>query len=493
MAVFVAVIFFYLSTIEESKREIVSGNKQLAEAGLQKATKAITPILDSLSHAGFFSDQQLSRYDERRIDTLLSSVITDVLDTLKGMEGGCYFLRYDQFFGYAYPTSPPPIPSYGPPPRSYNIIREQVRQSILENRTIIALHQFDPATFPLATQPLYVHEHIVGGVWTRIHIERLIPNVSLTTVFLSASVILLICLAGALAFVGSLRKRLNELHTGMLTLHDNSGFRFPQQSGVFGFITHSINEMIDARSIDQERHRNIELEMHQQDKLASLGKLVASVAHEVKTPLAIIKTRIQLWGRTFRSKNRKATSHSVITSESMGLVLEEIDRLTTLVNKLLVFSKPAMKKEPFDINTLIKRLTTLMQNEFQSHSISLDPLLASQLPLVPADRQAIEQVLLNVLANAIEAMPTGGILTVCTIHLHDAKRVQLRIQDTGRGIPEEIKQRVFDPFFTTKEKGTGLGLSIAYQLIQAHGGRIYFESGQHQGTNFVIELPTEQQ
>ncbi|MCX6145519.1 MAG: ATP-binding protein [Ignavibacteriales bacterium] len=481
-----AALYLNWST-EQSRSEVVETHKQMTQRGLQQLTTALAPTLDSLVRSGFFSKRELTRSEEKHVDTLLAKIAGYVLNAFKGMEGGCYVAQFDQFMGYSFPTSPEPKPAYGPPPRSYHIIRHQVLLSIAQKSPIVEVHTFDPATFPLVTEPLVVRGQVLGGVWARIHIERLMPTVSLVSVLLGTAFILLLGLIGALVAVWRFRTHVEQLRLGLQTLHNDSAFRFVDISGVFGYIEHSINEMVDARALEQHRRAELEAEVHQQDKLASLGKLVARVAHEVKTPLAIVKTRIQMWERKFR---KTGNADGVVSRDSMDLVLQEIDRLSDLVKRLLVFSKPIVNKRTIvDVNDLLRHIVALVQGEIDERNISLGTTFEKQLPTLSLDIRAMEQVFLNIVTNALEAMADGGELEMTTRYFKETNEVSVSIQDSGKGIPDEIRTKVFDPFFTTKEQGTGLGLSIAYEIVHAHHGKITFSEAGAERTTCTITLP----
>jgi len=481
-----AALYLNWST-EQSRSEVVETHKQMTQRGLQQLTLALAPTLDSLVRAGFFAKGELTRAEEKHVDTMLASIAGQVLKAFRGMEGGCYVTQFDQFMGYSFPTSPEPKPAYGPPPRSYQIIRNQVLLSIDQKCPIVELHTFDPATFPLVTEPLVVRRQLLGGVWARIHIERLMPTVSLVSVLLGTAFLLLLGLIGALVAVWRFRAHAEKLRLGLQTLHNDSAFRFADTSGVFGYIERSINEMVDARTLEQHRRAELEAEVHQQDKLASLGKLVARVAHEVRTPLAIVKTRIQMWERKF---HKVRNNDGVVSRDSMNLVLQEIDRLSELVKRLLVFSKPIVnKRTTVDVNVLLRHVIALVQAEIDERNISLNTMLEARLPKVSLDIRSMEQVFLNVVTNALEAMPDGGKLTMTSQYLKEASEVGVSIQDSGKGIPDEIQSKIFDPFFTTKERGTGLGLSISYEIVSAHQGKIAFSEVGAERTTCTITLP----
>ncbi len=481
-------LYFY-SMLHESTEEVIATNRLMTEAAVQGLSTAGGRTIDSLRRSGFLDRTEWTRTDERRVDSLLTRVTARVLLPFQGMEGGFYLAGPDQFFGYSFPTSPPPVPAFGPPPRSFQIIRDQSRQAIGEQRRIVLLHQFDPATFPLVTQPISVNERIVGAVWGRVHIERLLPTIRLTSVLIVAAMVSMIGFLVVIMIAWTLRKRTEEIRVGLEKLRVDSAFTFPERRGVFGTITRAINDMVAVRNEEQRIRGRLERELHHQDKLASLGKLVARVAHEVKTPLAVIKTRIQMWQRRLRTPAGQTRPQAIITHDSMTLVVREIDRLTDLVRRLLTFSRPMIGTPiPSDLNALMRHTVDLLHPIVRRRHLRLHTSLAGDIPHVPLDAPTMEQVLLNVCTNAVEAVQDGGHLAVTTTF--DDPMVCVAVEDDGRGIPPEILPRVFEPFFTTKDHGAGLGLSIAYEIIRAHDGRIEFSPREDGGTLCRIWLPT---
>jgi len=476
--------------LQESADEVVAANQAMTEAAVHALNKAAAPLIDSLSGSSFLLDSSWTKSEERSVDRILSVVTTQELSGFEGTEGGFYFYAADQFLGYAFPTSPPPKPAFGPPPRSYHIIRQQARLSANQGRRIVELHQFDPATFPLVTEPITIKGRTIGAVWARIHIERLLPTVRLTTVLIVAAILSAAGFMVVIMIAWSLRKHTEEIRIGLDTLQRDTTFRFPERRGVFGNIMRSINAMVAARAREQLLHAQLEQELHQQDKMATLGKLIARVAHEVKTPLAVIKTRIQMWQRRLRRHGQSGRSPEVISNESMGLVVGEIDRLSDLVKRLLLFSKPvAEAPRPTNVNAVLERSMAVVVPSAREHHVRVHTDFSPTLPCLKVDPQGLEQVFLNVCSNAIDAMATGGQLAVATAQEDGGDAVAITVTDSGTGIPAEILPRVFDPFFTTKEHGVGLGLSIAYEVVRAHGGRIEFLPGNGRGTVCRITFP----
>lgn len=466
------VTYYIVKSLNEWRDNIVETNKVLTKVVVEQLNKSASQLLDSLYKGGFFLNYSFTKMEKENLDNKLKQISIETFAKIEGIEGGIYLSTFDEFLGYSYPTSPPPIPAYGPPPRSYEMIKSQIMESINSRKQIIKLHQFDPAIFPLATEALIINGKVVGAVWTRIHIERELPILKLKEVLNVAAAIAMLGLIIAIVVSIRLKKRIDHIRVGLENLQKNPLFRFTEQPGVFGFIAISINKMVKALTDEHTRAQQLEKELHQQDKMAVLGKLIAGVAHEVKTPLAIIKTRIQMWQQSFRNSNQH---YDIISDESMILVVKEIDRLSKLVKRLLVFSKPISNKlQKVDLNNLVSRTLSFFKDEKNSEGISYNISLDDNIPPTFADSSGLEQVLINVLTNSVEAMPENGQLQVQTkFHLSE-NLIEINVSDTGKGIAEEIQNKIFDPFYTTKKHGTGLGLSIAHEIIKAHKGRIEF-------------------
>jgi signal transduction histidine kinase len=228
--------------------------------------------------------------------------------------------------------------------------------------------------------------------------------------------------------------------------------------------------------------------MRRADRLASLGTLVSSLAHEIRNPLVSIKTFTQLLPERLEDEEFR--------NYFLKIASGEIDRLTTLINELLGFARPSepnLRGE--DVNTLIEKMEFLITTEARKKNITISKNCALNLPLVMVDAEQIKQVLLNVLLNAIQAIPREGQIWVETRVVQVTREetserfVQIEVRDTGVGIPKENLDHVFDPFFSTRPDGSGLGLAISYQIIHEHGGFIDLESEVGKGTSFRIHLP----
>jgi PAS domain S-box-containing protein len=245
---------------------------------------------------------------------------------------------------------------------------------------------------------------------------------------------------------------------------------------------------------DITRRKQTEEELIRSEKLASLGQLAASVAHEVNNPLAGILVYVKLLLKKYKEEKLQTEK----SQEQLLKMERELDRTTRIIRNLLDFSRqtePNMRA--IDINQVIEAALSLVENQINLENLSLEMQLGSNLPLVFADFDKIQQVLINIILNATQAMPEGGKLTISTsfaedIEIDEARKntVRIDIMDTGVGILKENLSKLFTPFFTTKGKGkgVGLGLSVVHGIIGKHKGKIEVDSEPEVGTTFSVYL-----
>jgi PAS domain S-box-containing protein len=217
------------------------------------------------------------------------------------------------------------------------------------------------------------------------------------------------------------------------------------------------------------------------ERLTSLGEISAGVAHELRNPLAGIKlnTQILLRNKDFLEKERRL----------MESTQEGIEKIQKIVDDMLHFAKPrASHFKEAEINRVVEDSLTIFQTKLKKGNISLEFLKGEGLPAVWIDTHQIQQVLINLMLNAIQAMEKGGTLTLRTFS-EPKGGVGLEVQDTGIGIPKSHLKKVFDPFFTTKSQGTGLGLSISIKILESHGATIDVISEEGKGSTFTIHFP----
>jgi two-component system NtrC family sensor kinase len=231
----------------------------------------------------------------------------------------------------------------------------------------------------------------------------------------------------------------------------------------------------------------------QMEKMASVGRLAAVVAHEINNPLSGILTYTKLLKKWLGQNELDAARREEVRS-SLELVECESRRCGEIVRNLLTFARAApINLEWSDLNAVVERAIKLLQHQFDLAGVQLQLELAEKLPPVRCDASQIEQVLLALMMNAADAMPRGGILWLRSKKLPDAAEVRLEVQDDGLGIPADVLPHIFEPFFTTKEnkRSVGLGLAVSHGIVQRHGGRIEVESEPGRGTKFTVILPLQ--
>lgn len=232
---------------------------------------------------------------------------------------------------------------------------------------------------------------------------------------------------------------------------------------------------------DLQQIKELEEKLYRADRLASLGKFAAGVAHEIRNPLASIK------GFTQYLKGKLSPYEK--ESDYADIIIEEVERLDRVITGLLNFAKPrTFSMEMCNVNVILEDSILLIADQAQSHHVSVCKYFETDLPPVYADREQMKQVFLNIIINALQEMKDGGSLEVISSKSFDSSIV-VEIHDSGRGILPDHLQNIFDPFFTTKEGGSGLGLSIANSIVEAHGGEIHVRSEPLKGTTFTIQLP----
>jgi two-component system NtrC family sensor kinase len=241
-----------------------------------------------------------------------------------------------------------------------------------------------------------------------------------------------------------------------------------------------------TRELEQTHRRMVVVE-----KMASLGKLAAVVAHEINNPLAGIKTYARLLRRQLAAGTAAATPEQAAeTDRVLQMVDSEAGRCGDIVRNLLAFSRQAEAHfAEEDLSSVLERCRMLLRHQAEMNGVILEVRAAEGLPKVVCDAGQVQQVVLALAMNALEATPSDGRVTVEAAP--DGDGVRLEVGDTGAGIPKEHLERIFEPFFTTKEagKGVGLGLAVVYGIVERHGGTIDVASEPGRGTTFTVRLP----
>jgi len=247
------------------------------------------------------------------------------------------------------------------------------------------------------------------------------------------------------------------------------------------------NAIIRISDITEER--KIEEQLIRADRLASLGQLSGGIAHEIRNPLASINLFMDI---LFDENKYDRTDQE---NELFVEIKDNINRIDKIIKRVLNFAKPPVAtSDDIDLNELTQEIVKFWSSKFRKSDIRLNLELKDDLPAVQGDVIGLQQVINNVVLNAIEAIDEGGDISIRTLQAESSMgdnqdAVYLKVSDTGPGIPQDQQEDIFNPFFTTKPTGTGLGLSISHQIIKRQGGTFTLESNPDVGTTFIVELP----
>ncbi len=251
------------------------------------------------------------------------------------------------------------------------------------------------------------------------------------------------------------------------------------------FLTNEENEIVGLVAIirDVTEIKSLNEEVARNKRLASLGKLSAGIAHEIRNPLSSIRGLAQFVYSSFKKNDAR--------KEDLDTIIQEVDRLNLLIVQVLDFAKiKKLNLSQFSINELVVKIVEFLKLEIKNKKIDFHLSLSQDISSICADENQVRQIIMNVVINSIQAIKINGKIKITTENskLKEKPAIKLIIEDNGIGIPESELSQIFDPFFTKKDKGTGLGLSIVYKLVENHQGEIKVESIEGKGTKFMIFL-----
>lgn len=249
-----------------------------------------------------------------------------------------------------------------------------------------------------------------------------------------------------------------------------------------GFLAVSMNQMADELKKREDRLKLASAALLQSEKMAAFGQLATGVAHELRNPLAGVLGYAQL-------ALKKVGQEGPIRAQ-LSIIEGGVKRCLSIIERLMKFAR--QEKVDFsaiDLNLLVEETITLVAHLMVSNGVVIEKALSSPLPKMNGNANQIMQVVMNLMMNAQQAMPEGGVIKVATLFKED--HIEFLVADSGTGIPKDLHQKIFEPFFTTKQagKGTGMGLSVSYGIVQEHQGKIHVESEVGQGTTFTVTFP----
>jgi two-component system, NtrC family, sensor histidine kinase HydH len=432
-------LLFNAVTTRLLPRQETEVRQRLREAS-RRMIESAEPIDESMSNQPAAGREELNQQ--------LYEVADEVLKDFQGIEGGFYQAGSDRFAGCAFPTDEhrkDTLPRRNdPPPLETPYLRVQSNQSLdLESgEYLVSTREVGPSKVVFLTEPVGSRRpaRLVGWV-----MYRLVGPEQL------ASQLSRYALSSSLALGGI-----------VLSLA----------------LTWNLGRTLRRQRQEEERLRD---ELRRAEHLAALGRLLAGVAHEVRNPLAGIRSTVQLWQRLPDTARSPASLEAIVSS---------VDRLDAIVARLLYFSRADnAQREPVDLNHVVNESLDLLAAQAASQDVLLERNLADDLPTINASGNAIRQVALNLYSNALQAMPKSGRLICITRQRPREGQVEMLVEDTGHGISAQDQQHLFVPFFTTRPEGTGLGLALCREIILAHGGQIELAASSSAGTLFRVLLP----
>lgn len=331
---------------------------------------------------------------------------------------------------------------------------------------------------------------VTGGITSSYYLILLLPVVTAATLFEAIGSFLLTALTGA-------------SYLSFLLYLDFNQFTVPpdqQQEISFrilflflaAFLTYqlarnsreAVNRYQTLADELKEANRNLvaaQADAQRSERLAALGQLTAGLAHELRNPLGTIRTSAEMLAK-------RVPASDEIAKELTGYISSEVDRTNELVKRFLDFAKPfRLQVTAVDLREVIDRAIHQVKSRAEAKRVTIYRQDSPELPEIPLDAQWIEQMLANLLANAIDASPEEAVVSVLSREAEGG--VELSVADRGAGIPEQNRQVIFNPFFTTKAEGTGLGLAIVSKIVDEHHGRIFVESNPGEGATFRVWLP----
>jgi len=260
--------------------------------------------------------------------------------------------------------------------------------------------------------------------------------------------------------------------------------RLAQQEQALAELNKDLEQkVVDRTRLLEEKSRELmaaQEELAHAEKLAAIGSLAAGVAHEINNPAAIIRGNVEILEAGLQPESE--------SREETGEILRQVERISLITGNLLAFArKQNLHFEDFSLNLLLNDILDQVGHHVPVEGVEVHFEPSPDLPSCHGDRERLRQVFINLVVNALQAMPGKGVLRVAT--LCDDRCLQVRVSDTGPGIPEEVRGQIFHPFFTTKTNGTGLGLSVSYGIVQAHDGVIEVDSREGAGSTFRVRLP----
>ena len=487
---FVSVLFATFATLHYTKSAILgSEKKQVLQYTENLAREYEDKAEFSRQNRELPPLNNPSSASSREVLSLLNRV---VLQNVEGVTGGFYSRSADVLIGYSVPASGEPATNpeiQNPLVDEESLVLEAARNAASTDQPAEQVLAHAPGIVLIEAVPIREGFSVVGSSWS---IKRLtvLPGSNRFRAYLATAGLGTAALASVLLtlfVIRNLQNGVRKIEGGLQVLEQNLASKIDTANDPEEIqrIVQAINRLGATLQANIEHEKKIESELRHSERLASLGRLVAGIAHEVRNPLATIRLRLQMC--------RRETANTRV-SESCTVALEEVERLNGMVSQLLNFARPVrLCLERTNLGHLVgERMECFRDRALKSRVRIVASLPVEEKALV-VDKGHMAQVFDNIIQNALEAMAeSGGTLSVTMAPLDRPEKnsgVSLEFCDTGKGMNSALINHIFDPFFTTKPSGTGLGLSICHELVTAHGGEIHVESEEGRGTSVRVLMP----
>ncbi len=432
---------------------------------------------------------------------LLKGLTAETLEHEDGVEGGFYAARADALIGYAFPTHEGPGAEKGMPERERPTIANLAREAVAANATrtfrfegphdailFVATPIHEP---PGTDQTAKATDEVTGAAWLMERLpgieggqsrELLFGSIGFGVAALLTALLAVFVTTEIRSGVNIVLQRLGSMEGGLPAAAQQMQHRPPLEE--FERVLLGIDSLALALQEKIESERTLESQVRHNERLSALGQFAAGIAHELRNPLGTIRMRTQMWQRSADPEAAQRNS---------SVILEEIDRLDTIISRLLYFARPIqLQLQPVSLDDLCAVTASTWADKEAAKGI---PIIcnATSNAVVMADRGRLLQVLDNLMENAVHSAsqslaPGGGVTIRGAL---DADFARIDIMDDGRGFTPAALRHAMDPFYTTKDTGTGLGLSISFEIVQAHGGELVLANRDGGGALASVRLPLD--
>jgi len=429
----------------------------------------------------------------------LKDITTETLQNEDGIEGGFYAARADALIGYAFPTHEGPGPEKGMPDRERptieNLVREAVGSDAIKTFRFEGTHDAVLiVAIPIqersrATQTNGDTDEVTGAAWLMQRLPGIEGGQSRQLLFGSMGFGIAAVITAMLAIfvtteirsgVNVVLQRLGSMEGGLSPANQQVAAHQPLEE--FDRVLRGIDSLALALQEKIDNERTLESQLRHNERLSALGQFAAGIAHELRNPLGTIRMRTQMWQRS---------SDPEAANRSSAVILEEIDRLDTIISRLLYFARPIqLQLHAVSLDDLCAVTASTWTEKGSAKGVQIVCNAASG-NVVTADRgqllQVFDNLMENALHSALHSTTQGGVVTISTAS--DDGFARIDIMDDGRGFTPAAMRHAMDPFYTTKDSGTGLGLSISFEIVQAHAGELLLANREGGGAVASIRLP----